>query len=51
MKIGHIISKHDAVDPKIGRNSRFSGVTDDVEHTISGRKIRIFGRFLRPKRP
>ena len=51
MRIGHIISKHDADDPNIGRNSLFSGVTDDVEHTIFGRKIRISGRFLCPKRP
>ena len=51
MRIGHIISKHDADDPKIGHNSRFSGVTDDVEHTIFWRKIRISGHFLRPKRP
>ena len=51
MRIGLIISKHDADDPKIGRNRHFSGVTDDVEHTIFGRKIRNSGRFLRPKRP
>ena len=51
MRIGHIISEHDTDDPEIGRNSRFSSVTDDVEHTIFGRKIRISGCFLRPKRP
>ena len=33
MRIGHIISKHDADDRKIGRNGRFNGITDDVEHT------------------
>ena len=51
IRIGHIISKHDADDPKIGRNSRFSGITDDVEHTIFGRKIQISGPFFTPKTP
>ena len=43
MRTGHIISKHDADDPKIGHNGRCSGVTDDVEHTIFGREIRMLG--------
>ena len=38
-------------DPKIEHNSRFSGITDDVEHTIFGRKNPNFRAFFTPKMP
>ena len=41
MRIEHIISD----DQKMGHNSRFSGTTYDVEHTIFGHENQISGRF------